>query len=379
MALYEIEGILNNIGRSLSDYPSMPKPTARNSRMLRNRLISEELNYDWVEAGGTGKTYLWKTLVNLLQSDGMLVLRVASSGIASLLLLGGRTAHSCFKIPLDLDDSSTCFIKQRLELAELIEEVDLIIWDEAPMAHRHVLKAVDRTFKVLLKHTSLEVADKVFGGKTFVLGGDFRQVLPVVPKSGREVVVSACLQRSYLWQYYRIGGAKFAQWLLDVGNGTLPSISIDGHDESDWIKVPDDMFISDTRFGITKLILEIYPNLIPWLHDSSYLEERAILAPKNDDVDTINSIMLEMLPGEACNYLSVDDLKDVGDGDVYLSSLGSFATPEYLHSLNFVGMPKHFLELKVGAPVILLCNLNPSIGLCNGTRLTVLTLGRRII
>ncbi|XP_077252359.1 uncharacterized protein LOC143891704 [Tasmannia lanceolata] len=438
MTLYELEGIRNSIGRSLSDYPSMLKPTARNSCMLRNRLISKELNYDWVEtqveckrlhcglnqeqllafdtvidsclnkqggfyfvygSGGTSKTYLWKTLVNRLRSDGMLVLSVASSGIASLLLPCGHTAHSRFKIPLDLDDSSTCFIKQKSELVELIEEVDLIIWDEAPMAHRHPLEAVDRTFKDLLKHKSLEAADKVFGGKTFVLGGDFRQVLPVVPTSGREVVVSACLQRSYLWQYCklfhlttnmrllqqglspvdRISGAKFAQWLLDVGNGTLPSISIDGRDESDWIKVPDDMLISDTRFGITKLISEIYPNLISRLHDSSNLEERAILAPKNDDVDTINSIMLEMLPGEARNYLSVDDLKDVGGGDAYLSSLGSFATPEYLHSLNFASMLKHCLELKVGAPVILLRNLNQSIGLCNGTRLTVLALGCHII
>jgi ATP-dependent DNA helicase PIF1 len=43
--------------------------------------------------GGTGKTYMWRTLASYLRSQKKIVLTVASSGIASLLLPGGRTAH----------------------------------------------------------------------------------------------------------------------------------------------------------------------------------------------------------------------------------------------------------------------------------------------
>lgn len=58
--------------------------------------------------GGTEKTFLWKTIIAKLCSDGKIVVAVASSGIASLLIEGGRTTHSRFKIPLNIDENSRC-------------------------------------------------------------------------------------------------------------------------------------------------------------------------------------------------------------------------------------------------------------------------------
>jgi hypothetical protein len=59
------------------------------------------------------------------------VLSVASSGVASLLLSGGRTTHSHFRIPCDdLDETTTCNIKRGTMLCELIHATSLIIWDE---------------------------------------------------------------------------------------------------------------------------------------------------------------------------------------------------------------------------------------------------------
>jgi DNA replication protein DnaC len=63
-------------------------------------------------SGGTGKTFVWTTLLSRLRGQGKIVLAVASLGIASLLLLGGKTAHSRFKILIDLDDGSTYNITQ---------------------------------------------------------------------------------------------------------------------------------------------------------------------------------------------------------------------------------------------------------------------------
>ena len=61
--------------------------------------------------GGTGKTFLWNAVVSYLRGHKRIVLTVASSGVASLLLSGGRMAHSRFKIPLDLDDNGLCDIR----------------------------------------------------------------------------------------------------------------------------------------------------------------------------------------------------------------------------------------------------------------------------
>ena len=97
--------------------------------------------------GGTGKTYLYNTLCYHLHGQRKIVVCVASSGIAALLLIGGRTAHSCFKIPLKIHEDSMCTFAKNSELAELLQITDLIIWDEAPMQHRHVHECVNRTLQ----------------------------------------------------------------------------------------------------------------------------------------------------------------------------------------------------------------------------------------
>lgn len=72
--------------------------------------------------GGTGKTFLWKTLSAAIRSNGSIVLIVVSSDIASLLLAGGRTAHSRFGIPLNPDEFTTCTIQQGTILEILLKK-----------------------------------------------------------------------------------------------------------------------------------------------------------------------------------------------------------------------------------------------------------------
>lgn len=113
-----------------------------------------------------------------------------------MLLPGGRTAHSRFKIPLNPDESSCCSINLGTELAGLIQEASLIIWDEAPMVSRYAFEAVDQSFRDILKNTEHCSSGRVFGRKLFVLGGDFRQILPVITKGGQEQTVAASLPNS---------------------------------------------------------------------------------------------------------------------------------------------------------------------------------------
>jgi len=101
------------------------------------------------------------------------------------LLQGGRTAHSRFKIPIDITEFSLSSISQKPRIAELIEATDLIIWDEAPTASRFVFNAVDRTFTDLMQANDPMAEGKPFSRKVVVLGGDFRQILPVISKGNR--------------------------------------------------------------------------------------------------------------------------------------------------------------------------------------------------
>ncbi|KAF8256540.1 PIF1-like helicase-domain-containing protein, partial [Lactarius quietus] len=76
---------------------------------------------------GAGKTFLYNALCHALHSRQLITLCVASSGIAAQLLPGGRTAHSSFKIPLQLDIHSTCSLAKHSSFATFLKSVSLII------------------------------------------------------------------------------------------------------------------------------------------------------------------------------------------------------------------------------------------------------------
>jgi hypothetical protein len=156
--------------------------------------------------GGAGKTFLYGCLLSKVRSTGDIALLVASSGIVALLLEGGYTAHSRFKIPIaGLCDSSTCYVPLNSPQAALIRVARLIMWDEAPMAHKHVFEAVNRTFQHVLGVVDPALKDILFGGKVVVMGGDFRQLLPVVPRGTRGQIVDASLKRSaILWHSVKV-------------------------------------------------------------------------------------------------------------------------------------------------------------------------------
>lgn len=126
-------------------------------------------------SGGCGKTFVWKILIYKLRSMGMIVLSVASSGIATTLMPGGRTAHFHFKIPIVIDDYLSCAIGHDSDIAELIKRTSLIIWDKAPMQHRYAFECLDRSLRDIMRVVHPEWYDMPFGGITVLLGGDFRQ------------------------------------------------------------------------------------------------------------------------------------------------------------------------------------------------------------
>ncbi|KAL3622937.1 hypothetical protein CASFOL_033237 [Castilleja foliolosa] len=346
LALIEIEKLLKQQSKSLRDYESMPFPDHDGSVLGHSRLVSDELNYyrkalkseharlmsnmtteqkgvysKIISAinsdsggvffvygyGGTRKTYMWRTPSAELRSKGHIVLNVASSGIASLLLPGGRTAHSRFGIPLNPHEGSDCNIRKGTPLADLLILCKLIIWDEAPMIHKHCFEA-------------------------------------------------------------------FSDWIASIGDGRA---GIENENGGASIEILDDMLIKYSGDPIAAIVEDTYPMFRDYIDDPMFLRDRAILAPTLAAVHSINDYMNSMNSNEGYTYLSSDSTcNSDGSANDFTSELH---TPEFLNSIKCSGVPNHELHLKVGTPVMLLRNLDHSMGLCNGTRLVVTMLAAHII
>nr|XP_010911417.1 uncharacterized protein LOC105037453 [Elaeis guineensis] len=321
-ALIEIENLLQHNGRNLIDFESMPYPDMNRVQKDNNKFMHDELSYNrsiLVEElqhllnsltdeqryiydkvistvnsndggvffvygyGGTGKTFVWKTLSASLRSQENIVLNIASSRIASLLLPGGRTAHSRFGIPLQINKDSVCNIRQGSDLAELLVHTQLIIWDEAPMTNKFCFEALDRSLRDIMRFSNPECANQPFGDNP-----------------------------------------------------------------------------------IKSIVESMYPNILKNINDLNYFQERAILAPTLLNVDVVNEYMLSMIPGEERIYLSSDS---VCRADANVDSMNDLYTTEYLNSIRMSGLPNHMLKLKVGAPMMLLRNIDKSLGLCNDIKI----------
>jgi ATP-dependent DNA helicase PIF1 len=202
-----------------------------------------------------------------------------------------------------------------------------------------------------------------------VFGEDFRQVLPVVPRGNRAQVTDASLQRSYLWdnmskiRLTRNMRAKtdswFTSYLLRIGNGTEETI------RNDYVRLPEDIvigYIDDNEDSINRLIQHVFPSLEENVRSTEYMSTCAILSTKNEHVDQLNSKMIAMFLGEEKVYHSFDSVDD--------DSINNYPI-EFLNSITPNGLPPHVLIVKTNCPVILLRNLDPNNGLCNGTRLMV--------
>ena len=431
-ALIQIQDRLRNFGKTLDDYQDMPEPDMQFQEQHRrnaNAFIADELSYPLLSAeelatkerllnadqreayerikhsyetgsseayfidgpAGTGKTFLYSLILSMVRSNRHIALAVAGSGIAALLLQGGRTAHSRFKIPIPTHEDSVCSVHHRSPIAEVLIQARIVVWDEAPMTHRHVFEAVDRTLKDLMKTVDPANEHRPFGGKLMVFGGDFRQIPPVIRQGRREETVGACLKRSRLWQHIqhlhlsinmrllRNADApdideqtEFANWLLQVGEGVIPGTSSD-HGISTTIALPAHM-VMPANANIDDLIAKVYPDLGRNVGNAQYLNQRAVLCPTNDDVDEVNNHIMSAIHGESREFFSQDSIVDNENGRV-----DDLFPVEFLNGLKSSSLPPHRLRLSVGCPIILLRNISPEDGLCNGTRLICTSLSRYIL
>ena len=110
--------------------------------------------------------FLMETILSSVWSMGKIALAVVSLGIAAEFLEGGRTAHSCFKMPIPISDQLMCSISLQSTHAQLMKSTSLICWDKVLMSNKQHIECVDRSLRDICK------VDKPFGGVTVVFGGD---------------------------------------------------------------------------------------------------------------------------------------------------------------------------------------------------------------
>ncbi|KMQ93370.1 hypothetical protein RF55_6534 [Lasius niger] len=108
-------------------------------------------------------------------------------------------------------------------MAKVPRDCKLIVWDESTMAHKGGFEALSRRGN-----------NRVMGGVTVLLAGDFRQTLPVVPRGTRADEVKACIKLSYLWPVIQrislkknirvnlrggVSAGQFSELLFKIGDG----------------------------------------------------------------------------------------------------------------------------------------------------------------
>ena len=301
--------------------------------------------------GGTGKTFTIRAIQALLQLRNRTVLPVATSAVAASLLPGGRTAHSVFKIPIPCFVDSVCNISMDSTLAQEIRDASLIVWDEIVMCMRYCIEAVDRTLRAIMKNLTVP-----FGGKCILFSGDFRQILPVVPKGSRGMIVHLCFKSSPLYphtrklhlkQNMRLNALKndptadssalsYPGFLLSVGEGSIPV------ETDDIIRLPQHVNVVKTS---EELIDSVFPDICKNYTDVEWLTSRAILASTNAAATSLNEEIGNRIPGEYRLLRSADSVTaDVPDQQ---AALELRYPQELLNSLDTgSSMPDHIIQLE---------------------------------
>jgi ATP-dependent DNA helicase PIF1 len=98
--------------------------------------------------------------------------------------------------------------------------------------------------------------------------------------------------------------------------------------------------------------------------------EHGILCTRNDYVDEINARMIDIFSGKATVFYSFDSVDDDERNN---------DPQDFLNSITPNGLPSHELRIKINCPLILLRNLDPRSGLCNGTHLVVRAVDKHIL
>ena len=362
---------------------------------------------------GSGKTTIAKITESKYIKEGLVVVCVAPTGLASLNFeVNGDTGHHMFDLPVDDDaHGKPCPINSRCEMhslrADFLRRVDIITWDELANQNRYCVEATHDLLCDLMAVPADRRLSMPFAGKVVIGLMDFRQIAPVVPNGSREEVYKATICCSWLWR------AKaelkclqqsqrdkqdplYARFVLDIGNdhhqkyklrcsawsdiGGGPTLCTSTY--SDMIRIPTKVDLKNPERAqlqlkhsnkVTECLqfafgAELQEDFVgkpaaERLAIATRLAKSAVLATLNRVVDEVNHAALSMLPGASNVMRSATSL-----ADTKMSAEKLLYTQEYLNGLRPKNIPPHELELKIGALVMFTRNLSREEKQMNGSK-----------
>lgn len=275
-------------------------------------------------SAGTGKSTILRALLNRLPHTFHIT---ASTGIAAVNV-GGLTIYSWAGLGKGVrsaDDIAQDIIDQQGRHYFRLKTVTHLAIDEISMLPASVFELLDGVMRIVRK------CDEPFGGVQLILFGDFLQLPPVV-REQTDVVFTfqsplwkqAGIQTMFLTKVYRQADERFSTALNDIRRGFISSRA---------------KAVLQERFEAGKTMAEGTDGPPP-----------VIIHTRNVDVDDENQKRLDALGGEAV----VIKANDFGKAGALLTLQKHCLAPAEL-------------KLKVGARVMLLKNIDPSIGLANGS------------
>ncbi|XP_073152497.1 uncharacterized protein [Henckelia pumila] len=208
------------------------------------------------------------------------------------------------------------------------------------MTHKFCFEALDKSMKDIMRVVNPSSLQLPFGGKIVVFGGDFRQILHVIPKESRQDIVLATINSSYLWRHCKVLRLTKNMCLQNLGSD---QDSAEMRQFSDWIANLGDGKIGEANDDYTDPVATIvestYPLFGNTVCDATYLQQRAILAPTLDVVQSVNEYMIAKNHLEGRLYLSSDTFHSDGNVDIF----HDVHTPEFLNAIRCSGVPNHEL------------------------------------
>lgn len=294
-------------------------------------------------AGGTGKSYVTRSIVNALNKEGKDVALTAMTGCAALLLgKGAKTLHSWAGIGLGKESADIIVskIKKSFKSKKNWLSMDCLIIDEVSMMTPDLLDKLDLIGRGVRKNMN----KRPFGGLQVILVGDMYQLPPVVTgKDDQEnrFVFEADVWKTVILDYvilktvHRQSDPVFLKILEEARQGKLSQESI---------------AILETKRNNSWKKLEIKPTL---------------LFTRRADVEQINMTQLKKCQGPDITFKA----KTVYSPAAFAVNTATEQDKVWaLEKMDKNGGYVPELTLRVGAQVMLLTNKDVEHGLVNGSR-----------
>ena len=270
---------------------------------------------------GTGKSYAAALLFRFLDEMQVFYGKTATTGVAALNI-GGTTLHSWSGMGLADDNGMDLLNKvaSNTKASNRIKHVRVLVIDEISMAKSELVEKLDIVCQFIRDN------DKPFGGLQIVFVGDFMQLPPVFKHFEKEEFAFD----SQAWRDAKVKTIHLTEIVRQ-------------HDEPHFAK-----FLNEIRLG-TATNYDILDTCIGRVFPDDGIRPVRLFC-KNIDVDAYNKMELDKIDSPSQNYYCTDE--------------GSEVWKQFFDK-NSQAPAK--LELKVGAQVILLRNLDPVNGLVNGS------------